>query len=180
MEFGAGTGHNLVHAHEIFKDNFTYVGLDFAKSSIKLINNLKDELGIPITGILFDMKNPNKQKLKRFRLDKTQNKIAFTFGSIEQLAGNYKKFINMLIELGFDLIINIEPLIEFYLESSVEDSLALMFHKKRGYSQGLLKYLETLEKHNQIQIFEKKRLGFGSLMMEGYNLIVWRPKTKLN
>jgi hypothetical protein len=54
-----------------------------------------------------------------------------------------------------------------------------MFHKKRGYSQGLYEHLKKLEAKNKLEILESKRLGFGSIMMEGYNLIVWKPSKKL-
>ena len=58
---------------------------------------------------------------------------------------------------------------------NIENYLAYKFQKKRGYSEGLIPYLKDIENAGRIIIDKIKRLHFGSLYMEGYNLIVWRP-----
>ena len=58
----------------------------------------------------------------------------------------------------------------------IENYLASLFQGQRGYSAGLVSKLEGMEKDGRIELLECRRLGFGSLMMEGYNLCVWKKK----
>lgn len=173
-EFGVGSGLNLISAHKVLGNSFEYLGLDFSKASVQLMSEIKQTYKIPIQGFHYDMKNPRDKHVMKF-ISKFKNKFALTSGSIEQLASSYEKFIDVLIRLRFNLVIHVEPLVEFYDENSLEDSLALLFHKKRGYSQNLLNYLRNLQNNGKIEILDSRRLGFGSLMMEGFNLIVWKP-----
>ena len=70
-----------------------------------------------------------------------------------------------------------EPTIELYDESNLLDYLAMRFHVKRGYTEGYLPRLRELESQNKVEILKVKRLFFGSLYMEGYSCLIWRPKT---
>ena len=57
----------------------------------------------------------------------------------------------------------------------LEDYLAIWFQSKRGYSAGLITLLQEYQNQKLISVKKIQRLNFGSLMMEGYNLIVWEP-----
>src|SRR3989344_1102347 len=81
-EFGAGTGLNLVAASEIFP-KMKLVGLDWAESSINIINALKEKLNINITGKKIDFL---KGFLPHLKLLESKKKIKIleirrTFGS---------------------------------------------------------------------------------------------------
>ena len=68
-----------------------------------------------------------------------------------------------------------EPTVELYDETNLVDHLAAKFHKKRGYTQGYLPRLKALEAEKKVEILKVKRTYFGSLFMEGFSFIIWRP-----
>jgi hypothetical protein len=69
-------------------------------------------------------------------------------------------------------VVHIEPTIELYDEDWLIDWTAAEFHRKRGYTVGLLPYLVN---HPGVKMLEITRHHVGSMMMEGYNTIAWRP-----
>ena len=167
-EFGCGTGFNLLTASEIFPNKSLY-GSDFVQSSVDLVNTIAKSKNIQLSGSLFNMLNPNYEyKIKK-------NSGVFTFGSIEQLASRMKNIINYFIEQKPEICLHTEPMIELYDQNKLSDFLATKYQSKRGYTKGLLPYLQSLELEGKIKIIKVKRLFFGSLFMEGYNLLIWMP-----
>lgn len=167
-EFGAGTGFNLLHFHQL-DPKLKLVGTDFVESSIKLMEHLAQDNLIPMRAFLFDMLHP-----ERFDLIIDPDATVVTFGSIEQLGGEFQNFISYLIKQKPRLVIHIEPAAELYDVNKLEDFLANWFQEKRGYTKGLIKHLTQLSEEGHIKIEQIQRLNFGSQMMEGFNLIVWR------
>ena len=98
----------------------------------------------------------------------------FTFGALEQLAGNLDKIIEYFFKQPAAIYVHVEPAIELYDPTRLEDYLASLFQGQRGYSAGLIQQLELRHNAGDIEILKAKRLGFGSMMMEGYNLFVWK------
>ncbi len=166
-EFGCGTGFNLVALSQLYPEKRLY-GLDFVHSSVNLVNKIAEHYGYNMTGHLFDMISPEPFNL-------IENSAMFTIGSIEQLAGKFDKFIKYILEQPISLCIHVEPIIELYDENNLIDYLAIKFQRKRGYTKGLLPYLQKLESNKIIDILKVKRLYFGNVVMEGYNYIIWRP-----
>ena len=95
---------------------------------------------------------------------------------IEQLASNFEAFLQFLLKHSPALCVHVEPTIELYDENNLVDYLAMKFHRKRGYTENYLTRLRELEAKNKIGILKVKRPFFGSLYMEGYSYMVWRPK----
>ena len=167
-EFGCGTGFNLLAASKLFP-NTSLFGSDFVQSSVDLINEISHSKNINLKGNLFDLINPNYEyKIK-------ENSGIFTFGALEQLAGQIDKMLEYLIVQKPKICVHIEPIIELYDENNLIDYLAIKFQSKRGYTDGLLSKLYKLKNNKKIEILKVKRLFFGSLLMEGYNLVAWRP-----
>jgi len=166
-EFGCGTGFNLLAISDIFPDK-NYFGSDFVSSSIDLVNSIGHEKSHNLVGEVFDMKSPN------YNYKIGSNSAIFTFGSIEQLSGDIEPMFNYLLDQDAEIFLHIEPVEELYDLNNLSDFLAFKFQSKRKYTSGLLKKLEDLEKQGQIEILKIKRLFFGSLYMEGYNLLVWK------
>jgi transketolase len=167
-EFGSGTGHNLVELAHLFPEK-DLVGLDFVPSSCELISRLGSDLNYRISSRLFNMIEPDQSyKLKN-------GSLVFTFGAIEQLGTKFDKFLEYILDNHPGLCVHIEPILELYDENKLFDSLAIRFHKKRGYAVKFLPRLQQMEKEHRIQLLKVKRLEFGSLMMEGYSLIIWKP-----
>jgi hypothetical protein len=168
-EFGAGTGFNLVHANQI-KPEIDLVGTDFVQPAVDLINEVGIRLGINLTSSIFDMMRPDD-----FELELPNESGVWTFGSLEQLGGEIEPIINYLIRNKPKICVHIEPMSELYDTVSLEDYLANWFQTKRGYTSGLIPLLKQYEDEGRITVNKIQRLGFGSLMMEGYNLVVWAP-----
>jgi hypothetical protein len=168
-EFGAGTGVNLFHFSQL-NNNFNIVGTDFVQPSVDLISKIAVKYKLKIRSSIFDMLNPpaNFEKIK-------PNSAFITFGSIEQLGGRIEPFIEYVLKVKPKIVINVEPMVEMYNETSLEDFLAIWFQNKRGYSSGFTEKLKFLEKENRITIIKLRRLNFGSVMLEGFNLAVWKP-----
>ena len=171
-EFGAGTGHNLLDYCKRFPEVKCF-GSDFVESSVQLVREIATDFRLQLSASLFDMVRPDDS----YTIG--TNSGVFTFGSIEQLAGSFHRFIEFLISRKPAICVHIEPAIELYDATQLYDWLAVKFQSKRGYTSGFLPFLQQLDHEQKIQLIQVKRLGFGSLMMEGYNLIAWRPISKL-
>lgn len=168
-EFGAGTGHNLVAAAGIYPEK-KLVGTDFVQSAVDLIAEVGREKGIKLHSEIFNMLEPNQE----FKLDRGAGVL--TFGALEQLAGQLDNVFDYFLEQSAGIFVHVEPAIELYDDTVLEDYLASLFQGRRGYSAGLISKLKNMEKNGIIELLECRRLGFGSLMMEGYNLFVWKKK----
>jgi len=168
-EFGAGTGFNLLHAHKVFPQ-IDLIGTDFVQPAVDLMNEIGTMRGVPLKASIFNMLHP---ELEELRLE--ENSAVWTFGSIEQLGGQITPMMDYLIYNKPQICVHIEPVVEFYKSDSLEDYLAKWFQTKRGYTEGLLELLSDYQHAGKIEIIKSHRLNFGSLMMEGYNLVVWRP-----
>ncbi|HAI39581.1 MAG TPA: hypothetical protein DCM40_16455 [Maribacter sp.] len=168
-EFGCGSRFNLFNLVKVRNDVNIFAS-DFVQSSADLMNEIADHFGYKIKGDVFNIIEPN------YSYTIKPNSCVFTSGAIEQVASKCKNFINYIIHNNPKVCFHIEPTVEFYNDDTLFDYLAIKFHKKRGYTQGLVPYLKQLEKENKIEIDVLHRFNFGSLFMEGFNLIVWRPK----
>lgn len=167
-DFGCGTGFNLVALAQMYPDK-TLHGLDFVPSSRDLVNKIGEVYGWKIKGHLFDMISPDES----FEIE--PGSAVLTSGSIEQLAGKFEAFLQFLLKRSPALCINIEPTIELYDESNLIDYLAMRFHRKRGYTEKYLPRLRELEVQGKIELLKVKRLFFGSVYMEGFSYMIWRP-----
>ncbi len=167
-EYGCGTGFNLVTAGKLFPEKKLY-GSDFVQSSVDLVNAIGKAKNIPLQGDLFDMIQPN------YDYQISKNSGIFTFGSLEQLASKTDNILDYLVNQKPEICVHTEPAIELYDPTNLSDYLAIKFQSKRGYTKGLIPKLKKLEDDGRIELIKVKRLYFGSLFMEGYNLIVWKP-----
>jgi len=171
-EFGCGTGFNLVVLAQLYPVKKLY-GLDFVPSSVELVNKIGEVYGWKMSGHLFDMVSPDED----FKIE--DNSVIFTIGTVEQLASKFEAFLQFLLKCSPKLCIHVEPTIELYDESNLIDYLAIKFHRKRGYTENYLTRLRDLEAENRIEILKVQRLFLGSLYMEGYSLIIWKPRTRV-
>ena len=167
-EFGCGTGFNLVSLASIYPDKRLF-GSDFVPASVEMVNRIAAQQRLPIRARLFDMITPPQD----YELGRGAG--VFTFGSLEQLASKFEAFLSFLRERRPRLCLHVEPTVELYDENNLVDHLAIRFHRKRGYTEGLLPRLKALAAAGDIELMRVSRLNFGSLMLEGYNLMVWRP-----
>jgi len=167
-EFGCGPGYNLTFLAELFPDKKLY-GLDWAESSIDILNILYNELGMNVFPMNFDLFEPD------YSVELEHNCGVFTIGSLEQVGKHHRKFIQYLMDKKPQLCVHIEPLYELYDETNLIDNLAMRFHKKRNYLSGFLPYLQDLKKENKVDIIKINRMKFGSLFHDGWSMVAWKP-----
>jgi len=168
-EFDSIYEFNLVVLARLYPEKNLY-GLDFVPSSVNLVNEIGKAYNWNMRGHLFDMLSPDEN------LEIGDNSAIFTIGAVEQLAGKFEAFLQFLLKRSPALCMHVEPTIELYDENNLIDYLAIKFHRKRGYTENYLTRLRELETQNRIEILKAKRPFFGSLYMEGYSYIVWRPR----
>jgi hypothetical protein len=163
-EFGCGTGFNLVAMAQRLPGKY-FVGFDFSPAAVELVNQVGWALQLPIVAYPCDMLYPGPALLPDSGI--------FTFGAIEQLAGDFTRFMEYLLVSKPKIVVHVEPCIELLDENNLVDYLAIMFMKKRGYTA---EFLPWLQNDPRVELIAVERTGFGSLMIDSYNLIVWRPK----
>jgi SAM-dependent methyltransferase len=167
-EFGCGSGFNLAVMASLFPDK-SYVGLDWAGASRDIVNELAKSFGWKMKGLLFDFFAPDE------KLTIPPKSAVVTIGALEQTGRDTGLFLDYLQKSSAEICIHIEPVLEWYEESNLVDLAAIRFHKKRRYWEGFPARLSELEKDGKVQILKMKRAHFGSLYLEGYSQIIWRP-----
>lgn len=159
LEFGCGSGYNLVDFYYLFKNLF---GFDWSQSAIDIFREINKNRS-NIFGILFDMRKDNIG----LSID-NEKSVVFTSGAMEQLGYEYEHFLDNLLRFNAKVNIHLEPIIEFYSDSEF-DKVAIDYHKKRNYLNGFLTKLRQLK----VNIIECVRTGFGSKYNEGFSYVVW-------
>ncbi len=169
-EFGCGTGHNLFRIREA-NPEATLWGCDWAKSSQEIIKKV-NESGVDkkIFGKNFDFFKPDQN----FRLE--PNSAIYTVAALEQVGGRFQEFMAYIIANSPKICIHIEPIAELLDSNNLLDYLSIEYFKKRNYLSGFLTYLRELEKQGKVEILKQSRNYIGSLFIEGYSVVVWRPK----
>jgi len=168
-EFGCGTGHNLLRVRGVNKIAQLW-GLDWAKSSQKIINMARDSgIDSNIYSHNFDYYKPDYN----FKL--APDSIIYTVASLEQVGDKWDKFVDYLLDQKPKLCVHIEPIAELLSQDNLLDYLSVQYFLKRNYLSGFLTGLRELEKQKKIRIFDARRTNIGSLFIEGYSLVIWKP-----
>ena len=166
-EFGCGSCQHIVVLAEMFPGN-KVVGLDWASSSIAIINRLTETYGWNLEGKSFNLFEPDRT----LRLE--QGSAVFTVGTMEQLGCNFEPFLQYLLSNPISLCLHLETIKELYDDRYLTDYLAMKFDGKRCYLNGFLPRLKELENEGIIQILRAQHILFGNLYHDSYSLIVWK------
>lgn len=167
-EFGCGSGFNIATLAELYPDKEIH-GLDWVEASKDIVEEMRRVHGSKTFGHVFDFFHPD-QNLKI-----ADNSAVVTIGGLEQIGTNNGKFLEYLMDSAPALVVHVEPILDWYDPSNPIDDAAVRFHKKRNYLEGYLGRLYDLEKTGRIEILKKKRAFFGSLYLEGWSQLIWRP-----
>lgn len=168
-EFGCGTGHNLLRLREVNPDAELW-GLDWAKSSQKLIEGVAKTLGDnKLKAHRFDFFAPDTN----FKLD--PKGAIFTMLSLEQTGDRYKDFVDYIIANKPAICVHVEPTSETLDRNHLLDCLSIEYAKKRKYLNGFIDYLKSLEKMGKIKIINIQRSHIGSFYIDGNSIVVWKP-----
>lgn len=161
-EIGCGTGHNLWRLKKV-NPGALIQGWDWTKSS----NEFVESQGFSSSN--FDFFNPA-----------SANKLAINTGvitvaALEQVGTKFKPFVKYLLKNKPAVVVHIEPMPEYLDSTKLIDYLSIQYMHKRNYLRGYRDYIEKLEKEGKVKILESKRSGIGSMMIDGYSILVWKP-----
>jgi hypothetical protein len=160
-EFGCGSGHNLAWLKRKFPDT-KVTGLDWSWSSVELARR------IGVDARRFDFFNPVIPDLG-------EHAAVLTIGALEQTGNRWKGFMMEMLQAKPGICVHLEPMREWYDRDNIVDASAIAVHAAKGFWTGFWDWLKAKRRENKVEILEARRTGFGSLMVEGYNVIVWRP-----
>lgn len=167
-EFGCGSGINLCELTKLYPQK-TIFGSDFVSASVELVGELAKQYNNTLIGFPFDMIHPDYDRKI------LPNSAIFTSGALEQLASRIEPFFNYLLIQKPKLCVFAEPIIEVYDDTNLLDVLAMKFHRKRGYTEGIIPWLKQKEKEGKVEILKIQRQYIGSLFFEGWTIVIWKP-----
>lgn len=167
-EFGCGSGINLERLATMYPDK-RYVGLDWVQASADIANELGRQHGWDMEGRVFDFFWPDES------LEIEEGAVVFTLASLEQTGAWWAPFLGHLLRFRPALCVFIEPIVEWYTNKTLVDYAAVRFHKARGYLEGLEPRLQQRKREGRVEILKAQRSNFGSLYLEGYSQLVWKP-----
>ncbi len=167
-ELGCGSCQNAL----IFSQMYPFSKIicsDWTKSTLKIVDYLNQNYNNNISGYLYDL--TTNEPLSFIPINAT----IVSIHSFEQLGTNFKNIVHNIIDRHPKIVLQYEPIMEFYNSESLLDYLALSYCNKRGYLNGYFTYLRNLEKKGEIEIIEAYRPFLGDILHES-SIIVWRPK----
>ena len=165
-EFGAGSGNVISKIISAYQNKFNYFASDWSTIALKILKKIRINKN-KINTFKFDFFNPNHS------YEIKQKSLIITNGALEQTGSEYKKFIEYLSKNKPKLIINFEPISDFYDKKNLNDFVLKQYCKERNYLKDYLKFLNKLKKLKKIEIIKKKRVG-GGPFSESFSYIVWK------
>lgn len=97
-----------------------------------------------------------------------------TIHAFEQLGTNFAGILDFIIKSRPQIVVQYEPVLEYYSENNLYDFLALKYCRKRNYLENYLTALKQLEQQKRIEIIADYRPFLGGVLHES-SLIAWRP-----
>lgn len=165
-ELGCGSCQNLWELLHLFPDKKIH-GFDWAIPSIKLIDEMSKKYK-NITGSILNFLNPPT------KITLNSNSAFLSIHAFEQIGDQHDKLINMILASKPSIVVNYEPIYEFYDENNIYDYLAIWYSEKRNYLNKYWTAIKNLEKENKVKIIDSYRPKVGGVFHEA-SLIVWKP-----
>ena len=167
-EFGCGSGHNVACLAKTYPGK-TVWGLDWAKPSVAIVEKVRSIYGWDVHGQEFDFFNPCAD----FHL--APDSALLTIGALEQTGTNFEAFLQYVLAESPSLCVHVEPIVEWFDPANLLDYLAIRFLQVRKYMSGFPQRLAQLQREGRIEVLRCHRSFVGSLFVEGYCQLVWRP-----
>jgi hypothetical protein len=169
MEFGCGTGRNLVDVRSI-NHNAELLGLDWATSSQEIVSLFAKKSGDEkLRSRYFDFFSPDS------KLEFEGANGILTVASLEQTGKDYLVFLDYLTEKRPKICVHIEPIAELLDPNNILDFLSIEYFKRRNYLSGFLSELKKRELQQKLVIHKQMRTYSGSLFVDGHSIVVWSP-----
>ncbi len=166
-ELGCGSCENLLMLSDLFPTAELH-GADWTRASEKIANHLGRVLQKKISGTVFDMNDISHAPHIR------PGCALLSIHAFEQLGCSFHDILHYLIRYKPSLVVQYEPVLEFYDSSNLYDNLAIRYCLKRNYLNGYFSALQQLENAGEIQILAAFRPELGGVLHES-SLIVWKP-----
>jgi len=167
-EFGCGSAINLALLSDILPDK-KFFGADWVQPSVDTVNLFAQKNQKDMSGTLFDMFEPDES----FTILPESGILLFS--ALEQLGSNYTQFIDYVIRQKPDIVVVADTFDELYDPAVEADKCAIAFSEARNYLKHFFTYLRELEQQGKVKIIKIHRIPFGSLYIEGYSHIIWKP-----
>lgn len=168
LEFGAGTGINLVAAAETLPFA-RIIGSDFVPAAVQLHKAIATKTGLPIESYLFDMRSPSKDHAF------PKGSSVLTYGSVEQLGNNFQQFLDFLLEIQPKIVVHLETDSSFLDDRKLPDFISKSYAEARGYPDQFLGGLQKMQDEDRINIVTAERSIAHPGLTPGNNLVVWAP-----
>lgn len=169
FEFGSGSGFNVAFLAQQFPQS-RIVGLDWAMPAVQIVEALRTDKGLKTEGRQFDFFHPDMS------LDMPSGSAVFTVGALEQTGTQWGEFLDYILSKKPECCFHIEPVYEWYdHEHNLVDYTAWKAHEVRNFWRGFPAKIRELEEAGKARILKTKRINFGSLVLEGYSQLIWRP-----
>lgn len=170
-EFGCGSCANLLLFAEM-ATNQRIRGYDFVASSVEIGRLLQAKATQDVSVELFDMCAPTLSPKIGV------GSAVCTVHAMEQLGTSFEPMLQYLLHSGAELVVQLEPIIDFYDLTTLYDFLSAQYCIGRGYLSGYLGRLRELESAGELEVIECRRTAIGGPVHEASSLIVWRPCPK--
>ncbi|OPY00652.1 MAG: hypothetical protein A4E61_01929 [Syntrophorhabdus sp. PtaB.Bin184] len=166
-ELGCGTCANLLLLSDTMPDA-AFIGLDWARASCEIAGHLSKRLSRNISGHVFNMLEPDHG------VDVPEGAAILSIHAFEQLGREFDAMLDFILAKRPAIVVQYEPVLEFYNTNSLLDALALRYCRKRGYLEDYYTRLCDMQEKKLIKILGAWRPYLGGVLHES-SLVVWRP-----
>lgn len=165
-EFGCGSGHNVAWLARRFPSKLI-IGCDWSTAAVDIVREMRMRSVTNVEGRSFDFYCPEQWSL--------DGCIVLTVGAMEQTGTRWQPMLDYLLAAHPKRVVHIEPLRDVYFPGNPVDQTAIEAHDARGFWTGYLDALRRLREAGRVDIEHVERTGLGSLLVEGYTQLIWRP-----
>jgi len=166
-ELGCGSCANLLLLSTLLPKT-ELLGLDWTNASSKIAAALADRTRSRISGRTFDLLAPDKS------LKLPEGAAIISLHAFEQLGEAFEPVLDFMLAAKPSIVVQYEPVLDFYDPESLPDRLALAYCEQRNYLKGYYAALKELERQGRIRILEARRPGLGGVLHE-QSIIAWKP-----
>ena len=165
-ELGCGSGQNLLLLAEMFPEK-QIIGLDWVEPCVEIAMEIGKKHP-NVSGALFDMTEPDS------KLKLPPGVGIVSIHALEQIGERHAALLDWIFNQKPSVVVQHEPVVEFYDPANLLDFLATWFSEKRSYLKGYLPALQALVEKKKIEILQAFRPKVGGVYHEA-SVLVWRP-----
>ena len=166
-ELGCGTCANLLLLSNMLP-KAKLIGFDWTVSSCEIAHELGRKLSKPISGHVFDMLEPDLSR------EIPEGAAIISIHAFEQLGYEFEPVLEFIMRAKPSIVMQYEPILDFYDDNKLLDYLALRYCSRRGYLQGYYERLLRMESEGKIRIMAGYRPHLGGVLHES-SVLVWKP-----